>query len=82
LYSPAFIIEVMRPSMRTLVSGTNIIIVFLLYCLFMVWCSYAMLFSSDFLTRIQRALAFSREPVRAPYKPPAPVIWFNDCKDR
>jgi len=25
LYSPAFIIEVMRPSIRTLVSGTNII---------------------------------------------------------
>ena len=22
----------------------------------------------------------SREPVRAPYKPPAPVIWFNDQK--
>jgi hypothetical protein len=58
LYSPALIIEVMRPSIRTLVSGTNIIKLFLSYRV--LWYDLFMLcYSLEFVKGVIQALVRS-----------------------
>ena len=73
LVSPAFIIEVMRPSIRTLVSGTSIIKYYSYSVLWYVLVCYAILLD---LSGIVHARSLTGK--NAQYRPSPPVIWFND----
>lgn len=83
LYSPVCIIEVMRPSIRTLVSGTSIIKGFTCMVFAMVWSH--MLFTIGFFSYSGNLRGPARSPFLYPrllYGRVVPDILFNVLSDR